>query len=222
MRPPGSGNREGPHELCDSFGAEACRSGGARRAGDEAARAAGTRRLLPRRTPRARVPPMYRRVDALDRPGEHRRRPLRPPGGASRVGRNQARAEPSTRTLGGVGVSPSSSPETATSALPQSGLDGDSCGSAQGSTGSSCLAARIAPGLTVSGRAGRPWLPRISRVILYLQTAALRPGRREIRREEWLAELLSEYDDRRLSGLVWLWESHGRPQLAPTHAQACR
>lgn len=58
------------------------------------------------------------------------------------------------------------------------------------------------------------WLPRLSRMIIWLETALLAREERLVRRKEWYAELAAEYDDRRLSGLLWtlklcpisLWE----------------
>lgn len=58
------------------------------------------------------------------------------------------------------------------------------------------------------------WLPRLSHMIIWLETAPLPKERRLVRREEWYGELAAEYDERRLSGLLWtlklcpvsLWE----------------
>jgi len=72
-------------------------------------------------------------------------------------------------------------------------------------------------------RDGWGWLPRLSRAIIWLETAALPAERRRIRRAEWGAELAAEYDDRRLTGLIWvlklcavsLWERATTPVSAP-------
>lgn len=77
--------------------------------------------------------------------------------------------------------------------------------------------------LGVVARDAWGWLPRLSRIIIWLETAPLSKDRRLLRREEWYAELAAEYDDRRLTGLLWtvklcpisLWEratSASRPQ----------
>ncbi len=68
--------------------------------------------------------------------------------------------------------------------------------------------------LSFVGREAWAWLPRLSRVIIVLGTALLPAERRQLRREEWMAELAARTDDRRLSGLLWalalcaisLWE----------------
>ncbi len=47
------------------------------------------------------------------------------------------------------------------------------------------------------------WLPRLSRGLVWLVTLPLPNERQAIRREEWAAELVAEFDERRLSGLLW-------------------
>lgn len=46
-------------------------------------------------------------------------------------------------------------------------------------------------------------LPILSRALIRVGTACLRPERRDIRREEFQGELEAKYDDRRLAGLGW-------------------
>jgi hypothetical protein len=57
--------------------------------------------------------------------------------------------------------------------------------------------------LGLAARDAWGWLPRASRLVIWLATLPLPKARRLIRREEWDAELIAEYDDRRLSGLIW-------------------
>ncbi|MFL5911707.1 MAG: hypothetical protein ACJ768_14180 [Gaiellaceae bacterium] len=67
------------------------------------------------------------------------------------------------------------------------------------------------------------WLPRLSRLIIWLETTPLPKERRLLRREEWYAELAAEYEDRRLSGLLWtlklcpisIWERTTTPLSTP-------
>jgi hypothetical protein len=61
----------------------------------------------------------------------------------------------------------------------------------------------VAIGLGLLGREGWASLPGLSRAVLRLVTLALPSSRRALRRKEWLAELATEYDERRLAGLVW-------------------
>lgn len=61
----------------------------------------------------------------------------------------------------------------------------------------------VAIGLSLLGRETWGWLPRFSRGVIWLHTLPLPAARREIRREEWSAELAVEYEDRRLAGLLW-------------------
>ncbi|MEN3281434.1 MAG: hypothetical protein V7607_2574 [Solirubrobacteraceae bacterium] len=58
-------------------------------------------------------------------------------------------------------------------------------------------------GLSLLGREAWGWLPRLSRAVIWLQTAPLPRERRAIRRVEWHAELAGEYEDRRLTGFMW-------------------
>jgi len=61
----------------------------------------------------------------------------------------------------------------------------------------------LAIALSVLGRETWGWLPRLSRSIIWIQTLPLPKGRRALRREEWRAELATEYDDRRVTGFLW-------------------
>jgi hypothetical protein len=47
------------------------------------------------------------------------------------------------------------------------------------------------------------WLPHLTRAIISLETIALPRGHREVRREEWLAELEAEFADRHVAGVLW-------------------
>lgn len=68
--------------------------------------------------------------------------------------------------------------------------------------------------LSLAGWEAWGWLPRLSQMIILLETALLPKDRRQVRREEWIAELAAQYDERRVSGLLWtlklcpisLWE----------------
>ena len=59
------------------------------------------------------------------------------------------------------------------------------------------------------------WLPRLSRGLVWLVTLPLPHERQAIRREEWAAELVAEFDERRLSGLLWTLK------LGPISAWEC-
>ena len=61
----------------------------------------------------------------------------------------------------------------------------------------------VAIALSLVGRDAWGWLPSISRGVIRLGIRVLPADRREIRREEWLAELSSVYGERRVSGLLW-------------------
>ena len=65
------------------------------------------------------------------------------------------------------------------------------------------IAILAAIAVSVLGRDAWGWLPRFSRGVVWLQTAPLPRDRRELRREEWHAELDAQYDDRRVTGLLW-------------------
>jgi hypothetical protein len=58
-------------------------------------------------------------------------------------------------------------------------------------------------GLSLLGCEFWGWLPRCSKATIWLWTRILPTNHREERYEEWVAELLSEYRERRISGLVW-------------------
>ena len=68
------------------------------------------------------------------------------------------------------------------------------------------------------GREAWEWLPTVTRAVIWVATLPLSAERREIRRSEWTAEL-KDFEQRRLSGLVWalcllpvcLWEAAGEP-----------
>ena len=97
------------------------------------------------------------------------------------------------------------------------------------------LTALIAVALSVLGRETWGWLPRLSRAMIWLHTLPLPTHRRTLRREEWKAELASEYEDRRVTGFLWTlslctvsaWERlttplAGRPPAAGSDADDAR
>ena len=61
----------------------------------------------------------------------------------------------------------------------------------------------VAIGLSVLGRETWGWLPRVSHRVIWLHTMALPKARRALRRAEWCAELEREFEDRRVTGLLW-------------------
>jgi hypothetical protein len=78
--------------------------------------------------------------------------------------------------------------------------------------------------LSLAARDVWGWLPLLSRLMIWLETAPLPKERRAVRRAEWGAELEAEYDDRRLSGLMWTlrlgpisaWERFTTPISVPS------